>query len=72
MKLVKENLFEFGKGVDQWKKYLGDGVNNWKSFCLQIKNSGLKYRVPLEDATKHKVYRFKSEKSKIKYIIFVT
>lgn len=50
--------------LHQWKetdidRYLG----SWKELCLYIKNSKLRYRVPMNDAAKHhKVYRHEYNK----------
>lgn len=47
--------------LHQWKEMDIDRyVGSWKELCLYIKNSKLRYRVPMDEAAKHhKVYRQK-------------
>lgn len=45
--------------LHQWKETdIDRHLGSWKELCLYIKNSKLRYRVPMDDAAKyHKVYR---------------
>jgi predicted transposase len=53
---------------DQWKEYFNYSLNTWINFHQFIKNSKLKYRVPLNQ--KFKVLSQLSKKSKINYFIY--
>lgn len=51
--------------MNQWKKDLCSRFNDWKSIHNEIKNSKLKYRVPLTDCKINTVFRNNSIKSKV-------
>jgi hypothetical protein len=53
------NLYIKDSLLHQWKETDIDRyMSSWKELLLYIKNSKLRYRVPMDDAAKHhKVYR---------------
>jgi IS605 OrfB family transposase len=53
---------------DQWKEYLTKSVNNWKEFFAVIKNSGMRYRISLDES--FNVLSLLSKKSKISYYLY--
>lgn len=52
---------------DQWKEHFNNGIKSWKEFFLSIKNTGLKYRVSLEN----KVLSHLSWKSNVYYYSYL-
>jgi len=56
-----------------WKQTFEESPKNWKEIFARLKNSGLKYRVSLDDVcqrTKYKVFSLDSKKSKVRYYCF--
>ncbi|MCL2311975.1 MAG: hypothetical protein FWC41_05745 [Firmicutes bacterium] len=53
----------------QWKEFLGENINSWVDLNKQIKNSKLRYRVPLKD-TLYEGFKMSSKKSRVERLVF--
>lgn len=68
--ILKNKKFypEFKSVKDQWKEHLTENVENWKDLFVKIKNSGLRYRVSLDE--KFSVLSHLSRKSNVNYFLY--
>jgi predicted transposase len=71
--IIKRNKGNFYPNLlikDQWKETFIK-CKDWKEVSLKIKNSGLKYRVSIEECLhSYKVFELNSRKSKVKTFVF--
>jgi predicted transposase len=71
--IIKRNKGNFYPNLlikEQWKQTFVK-CTNWKEISLKIKNSGLKYRVSIEECShSYKVFQLNSRKSKVKTFVF--
>ena len=70
IKKNKENFYPNLLIKDRWKETFIN-CKDWKEVSLKIKNSGLKYRVSIEECNhSYKVFQLNSRKSKVKTFTF--